>query len=60
MTEARVARNETQWLSMKEWFDDKHTKWGDCQKDKALLGTGIMDITAKVQAKTCVGEAALA
>lgn len=57
--EARAARQEAQWRSMKEWLEDREMKCDDCHRVDVLLGGGIADITSKMLAKVRVGEPAL-
>jgi hypothetical protein len=58
MLEAHAAREEAQWRGMKEWLEDRETKWDDCHRDNVLWGPGITDMTTKVLAIGIVGEAA--
>jgi len=53
-----AAREEAQWRGMKEWLEDRETKWDDHHRDNVLWGSGMADMTAKVLAKVRVGEAA--
>jgi len=43
---------------MKEWLEDMETKLDERHRDNLLLAAGIADMTAKVLAKTRVGEVA--
>jgi len=58
MLEAQAARDEAQWLGMREWLQDRETKWDERHKDNVLWGTGIADMTAEVLAKARVWEVA--
>jgi hypothetical protein len=60
MLQAQAALEEAQGLSMKEWLEDRETKWDERHKDNVLWGTGIAEMTAEVQAKARVREAAQA
>ena len=46
--------------AVKVWLEDQETKWDDRHRHNVLHGAGMGDMTAKVQAKVRVGEAARA
>ena len=56
MPESRVACDDEQWLSMKEWLADRGMNLDERHKDNVLCRTGIVDIPTKVLAKAGVGE----
>jgi len=58
LLEAHAAREEAQWRGMKEWLEDRETKWDDRHRDNVLRGAGISDMTAKVMASARAGDAA--
>ena len=58
ISEAHMAREEAHSLSIKESLEDKETRWDGRHTNNELWGTGITDKTAKVLAKTTVGEVA--
>jgi len=60
LLETHVAREEVQWLGMKEWLEDREAWWDKRYRDNVLWGTGITDMTSNVLGKARVGEAALA
>ena len=58
MLEAHQAREDVQWLAMKEWLEDRETKWDEHHKDDVQWGMGIAAMTAEVLEKGRVWEAA--
>jgi len=36
MLEAHTSCEEAQWLGMREWLQDRKTKWDQCHKDNVL------------------------
>ena len=46
-----------QYPGMKEWLEDRETKWDEHHKEIVLWGTGIADMTADVLAIARVCEA---
>jgi len=51
MLEAHMAREEEQWLGLKEWLQDRETKCDEHHKDNGLWRKGIVDMTAEVLAE---------
>ena len=43
---------------MKQWLEDRETKWNDRHRDNLLWGTGTADMTAQVMATARVSKAA--
>jgi len=60
MLKAHAASDEAQWLGIKQWQEERDTKWNERLKANVLWGTGIADITVVVLGKARVCEAALA
>jgi len=56
--EAHMAHEQGQWRGMKEWLENRETKWDDRHGDNVLWGAGIPDMMAKVLAKARGGKAA--
>jgi hypothetical protein len=48
MQDAHMACEETQWLSMRKWMEDRERKWDAHPKDDVLWGTGISDMAMKI------------
>jgi hypothetical protein len=57
--EVHMVQDKTQWLSLEESMEVRETKQDVRHKDNVLWGTGIMEMTAEMLAKTRVGEAVL-
>lgn len=60
LLEVHTALEETPWLGITEWMENRETKWDNSQKDNIVWGTGIADITTKILAEARVGTDARA
>jgi hypothetical protein len=48
MLEAHAVSEDTQWIGMKEWIEDREMTLDERPKDNVLCGLGITDITVEV------------
>jgi len=55
MLEAHAACEETQWLGMRMWMEDRERKWDVRHEDNVLLERGIMDMVTKILAGARAG-----
>ena len=60
MLEAHAVCEELQSLGMRDWLEDRETKWHERHKYNVLWGTGISDMMAEVLANARLCEAARA
>jgi len=56
--EAHEPCEETQWICMNTWLEDREKQWDDRHNDNILWVMGITDMTPEVSANARVGEAA--